>query len=73
MVYELVNYNSNCLPVPKMARLRVFKMSLVLLVLFCKFTWLCHAVDSLDAKAFSQALSKLVREGLGVTDLQVWE
>ncbi|KAL9960894.1 hypothetical protein ACROYT_G034402 [Oculina patagonica] len=54
-----------------MARLRVVEISLVLLVLFCKFPWICDAADLLDAKAFSQALSKLVTEGLGVADLQI--
>lgn len=32
---------------------------------------LCGATDFLDAKAFSQALSKLVTEGLGVAKMQV--
>ncbi len=54
-----------------MARLRVLKISLVLIVLMCTHTWLCYSADLIDAKAFSQALSKLVTEGLGVADLQV--
>ncbi len=54
-----------------MARLRVLKISLVLIALLCTLTWLCHAANLVDAKALSQVLSKLVTEGLGVADLQV--
>ena len=54
-----------------MARLRVVENLLVLIVSFCTLSWFCHAADLLDAKAISQALTKLVAEGLGVADLQV--
>ncbi|KAJ7382932.1 hypothetical protein OS493_031707 [Desmophyllum pertusum] len=47
--------------------LRVLK---ILVVLFCSFTWLCYGADLLDATKFSQTLSKLATEGLGVADLQ---
>jgi len=39
-------------------------------ILLCT-TWLCHASELLDTKTFSQVLSKLAIEGLGVSDLQV--
>ena len=51
-----------------MAQLRVLK---ILVVLFCAFTWFSYAADLLDATKFSQTLSKLATEGLGVADLQV--
>ena len=56
----------------EMARRSFVKISVISVALFCAhITWLCHATDLLDTKSFSQVLSKLAMEGLGVGDLQV--
>lgn len=51
----------------EMARRRFIKISVIVVaLLYAHTTWICHATDLLDTKTFSQVLSKLAMEGLGV-------
>lgn len=56
-----------------MARRRFIKIAVTVTALLCAYTWLCRATDVLEMKTFSQVLSKLAKEGLGVGDLQVFK